>query len=73
MSIFKVDNGSIYMGEMPIIGHGCSSQEEMLAYCEVMNANIDPEAEKRAKEREGAIARLSAKSKQDIIDILSKP
>lgn len=73
MSVFEIVNGSIYMGDMPIIGHGCSTQEDMLTYCKVMNANIDPEAEKRAKEREEAIAKLSTKSKQDIIDLLSKP
>jgi len=72
MSIFKIVNGSIYMGDMPILGHGCSTQEEMLAYCETMNADIDPEAEKRGKERDEEIARLSPKSKQDIIDLLSK-
>lgn len=67
---FKIIDGSIFMGNTPVMGHGCKTVEEMQQYCKAMNAMIDPEDAIRAKRNSETISRLSKESRQSIIDAL---
>lgn len=71
MSQFKVMNGTIYMENMEVPGHGCNSVEEMQDYCDAMNSLIDPRHAEREKRNEENIAKLSKESRQKIIDLLN--